>query len=130
MAVIGHGVDIIGVEALAERLRNEGEPTDWLTAAECESLPPEGSRRATYVAGRIAAKEAVAKALGTGFTMGVTWADIEILNNSTGQPTVRLLGRALEIAESKGVTGWLVSISHNESQAIGSAIAVQEYPGD
>ena len=79
-----------------------------------------------HYAGRWAAKEAILKALGTGWAKGISWTDIEVHNEMGGQPRVRLAGGAKDICESKGITQILISISHCESYAIAFATALAE----
>jgi holo-[acyl-carrier protein] synthase len=76
------------------------------------------------VGGRIAAKEAVVKALGCGFNDDVAWQDVEIWNTAAGAPTVQLSGGAATVAAALGVSSVLVSISHTPELATASAIAV------
>lgn len=75
---------------------------------------------APHVAGRFAAKEAVAKALGTGFGESLSFHDIEIVNSETGQPLVTLSKQALEKFKDPTI---LISISHCKSHAVAFAIA-------
>ena len=77
-----------------------------------------------YYAGRFAGKEAVAKALGTGFAGDVTWRGIEILRRESGAPYVRLSDEVLELATSLGITDWFISISYHDGVAMASVIAV------
>jgi len=79
-------------------------------------------RRIEHLAGRFAAKEAVLKVLGTGWTTGINWTDIEIVNAPSGQPRATLTGRCREIADEIGLGEILVSISHIGTHAIASAI--------
>ena len=72
-------------------------------------------------AGRFAAKEAVAKALGCGIGT-VSWHDIEILSGASGEPTLILHGEAQTIADDLQLQNWSVSISHSKSHAIGFAV--------
>lgn len=72
-----------------------------------------------HFAGRFAAKEAVVKALGTGFSNGLTWKDFEILPDANGKPTVFLSPAALALCEGSSL---LVSISHSEQYATAIAI--------
>src|SRR5258708_38745012 len=65
------------------------------------------------LAGRFAAKEAVLKALGTGWTADVDWKQIEITNEPSGQPTITLNGQAAELANAAGAKHFFVSISHS-----------------
>ncbi len=77
--------------------------------------------RDTSLAGRFAAKEAVAKALGTGIGE-VHWQDIEILADENKTPELHLHARAAEIAEELGLTQWSISITHTQTMAAGQAI--------
>ena len=86
-----------------------------------------GRRSATqHYAGRWAAKEAILKAIGTGWSKGIQWTDLEICNEMGGKPFVRLVGAAKEITESRGITSVLISISHCRLFATAFATAVSE----
>ena len=76
--------------------------------------------------GRWCAKEAILKALGTGWRSGIAWRDMEILNDPAGRPIVELSGGTLEVAERQGITEILVTISHCRTHATATAIAVGE----
>jgi holo-[acyl-carrier protein] synthase len=78
-------------------------------------------RMASY-AGRFAAKEAVAKTLGTGIGE-IKWKDIEILKGSQGEPLLILHGNALEKSNELGLSNWSLSISHGKQIAIAFVIA-------
>ena len=73
--------------------------------------------RVTSLAARWAAKEATAKALGTGIG-AVSWQEIEILGQPNGRPTVRLHGAAAELAAQLGLTEFAVSLSHTKDYAV------------
>lgn len=77
------------------------------------------------LAGRFAAKEAVAKALGVGIGP-VAWQEIEILAGEAGQPMLELHGNARRIAEQQGLLTWSISISHSRRQAVALAAAIGE----
>lgn len=119
--IIGVGVDIIEIERIKEafelnslfiqKLFNKNE----IAYFESRKLRPE------YVAGRFAAKEAVAKALGTGFR-DFNMRDIEIDRTSLGKPTVILKGKAKMLAEKNGDYKMHVSISHDKQSAIAYAV--------
>ena len=85
------------------------------------------SRKATtqHYTANWAAKEAVLKALGTGWTGGIEWRDIELRDLSSGQPTVRLAGRARELCEQKRVGEILVSAAHCRTHATAYALAIE-----
>ena len=78
-----------------------------------------------HFAGRWAAKEAVLKAVGTGWRRGISWRDVEILNTRGGKPIVSLHGGVRDVAEELGVGQILVSISHCRSHATAYALAIE-----
>lgn len=84
-----------------------------------------GKRRETeHLAARFAAKEAVMKALGTGWAEGVAWTDIEVTRDHAGRPGVLLHNQTAVLAQQRGISSWLVSLSHTEQYAIASVIGV------
>ena len=119
----GLGIDVVEldrIEAALARFR-ERFLARILTPAERAALPPIPLTRA---AGLFAAKEAAAKALGTGFAQGVTFNTLEILSDAAGRPALTLHGPALARAEALGATSWHVSISHSRDTA--AAVVVLE----
>ncbi len=82
-------------------------------------------RNVSSLAARFAAKEAVMKALGTGFR-GVSWREIEILNDADGAPLVKLYGRALQRSGELGLTRFEISLSHSRKYAIAMVMAHAE----
>ena len=89
-----------------------------------DSMPQ--ANAAQYVAARFAAKEACAKALGTGFAGGVTLQNIEVRSLPSGAPTLVLTGRAKELAETMGATRLHLSLTHGRDVA--AAVVVLEGP--
>jgi len=75
-----------------------------------------------HLSGRFAVKEAVFKALGTGWRSGVRWTEIEVLNNPMGKPMVMATGMVKQLMADLGVTEIHVSISHDTDYAIGQVI--------
>jgi holo-[acyl-carrier protein] synthase len=73
-------------------------------------------------AGRFAAKEAAMKALGTGWSRGVRWVDVEVVRQSGGRPTIALHGEAAKIAQGLNVENVALSITHTASQAFAQVI--------
>ncbi len=125
MRIIGHGIDIIELHRIETHLSSQcGDWTESIFTADeqAQADPPPNS--STFFAGRYAAKEAVAKALGTGFSEDVAWLDVEILRCASGAVQVRLAAGALAVANDLRVAQWFVSISHSEAYAVASAIAV------
>lgn len=125
MAVVGHGIDIVETARIREMVGSHGAHflDRCFTAAEQAYCDRSAKRRFEHLAGRFAAKEAVLKALGTGWRGGIAWTDIEILPATGGQPQLRLSGETLRIAAEHGIERWHVSISHIETHATASAIA-------
>jgi holo-[acyl-carrier protein] synthase len=123
--ILGHGIDVADLNRVRVLLTMMEEDflysTFTATERETDNLPEE---RVSFFAGRLAAKEAIAKALGTGFTANIAMRQIEIKRRLDGSPEVHLYGAAKAVANSLGIRQWLISISHTESVAVASAIAV------
>ena len=120
--VIGVGVDIIEVGRIRDLMERKGARLHGRVFTDIEMDAAEGGHY-EKLAGRFAAKEAVSKALGQGIS-GIGWNEIEILNEPSGKPYVRLLGRAEELVRARGVKAIFVSISHTDTLAIAFAVAV------
>lgn len=84
--------------------------------------------RATSLAARWAAKEAVSKALGCGWD-GIQWTEIEIVRTPQGQPIVALHGAALTLAEQLGLRNWAISLSHTAAYAVAFVVAQSDAEG-
>ena len=125
--ILGHGVDVQDVARIRKLLDFTEDDFLIATFTEAERVIDCGEQeRAEFFAGRLAAKEAVAKALGTGFAGEIAFLQVEILRKEGGQPDVRLYRAALDAADAMGVTRWHISISHTEIVAYASAIAVHD----
>jgi holo-[acyl-carrier protein] synthase len=114
------GVDLIEIARIDEVVTRHGKHylERVFTPAELEYC----GKRAESLAGRFAAKEAVAKALGTGIG-DVSWKEIEILGDEQNAPILTLHGMAESKARELGLTTWSVSISHSQSQSVAIAVA-------
>jgi holo-[acyl-carrier protein] synthase len=125
VSVLGLGVDIVEIDRmklalertprLAERIFSEDER--WY----CEHK----ARPYVHYAMRFAAKEAVLKALGTGFS-GMRFRDIEVVREDNGRPTPHLSGRAAERAAELGVVEMHLSLSFTHTTAVASAVAITQ----
>ena len=83
--------------------------------------------RVESLAARFAAKEAIAKALGTGaWRDGIRWIDLEVVSDARGAPSVQLHGAAARRAQSLGLSNWSVSLSHDDERAIAFVVALGE----
>src|SRR3954468_5965824 len=107
MRIIGHGIDLVETSRIAGMIERHGERFLERVFTLPEVARGEGSKRqAEHLAGRFAAKEAVLKALGTGWAEGIGWRDIEVVSLTSGAPSLRLTGHAAKVAQDKGVTAW------------------------
>ncbi|MFM7035388.1 MAG: holo-ACP synthase [Planctomycetia bacterium] len=129
MNILGIGTDITEVLRIAQMIDRHGELFVGRVYTQAEIDYCRSRRMATqHFAGRWAAKEAVLKALGTGWRKGISWRDIEVLNGAGGRPTTTLSGGARDIAERLGIRCVLVSISHCRAHATAYAAALDETP--
>lgn len=118
------GVDIVEIERIKRSLENGGEAFRNRVFTRAEINYCEGRKAARYqsYAARFAAKEAVAKAFGTGISEGIKWKDIEILNDDRGRPYVVLSSRAQEAYDRLNAEGISLSLSHCEHYAVAYAV--------
>ena len=124
MAIVGHGVDLVETKRIGEMLsRHEDRFLERCFTQGERDYALGKKRELEHLAGRFAAKEAVMKALASGWRHGMAWTDIEVALEPSGRPIVRLSGKAREIADELGADTWWLSISHVETHAIASAIA-------
>lgn len=119
MKLIGVGTDVIQVERIKDAMQDENFLSRILSPKEKEFLELRGANAET-IAGRFAAKEAISKALGTGFRGEVTASNIEIINNELGKPVVTLYSE-----EYKDVL-FQLSIAHIDEIAMACAVAYKE----
>jgi len=125
MNVVAHGVDMVDCKRLGEAIRRHGDRFLHRIYTPAELSYCMGRKREMeHLAGRFAAKEAVLKVLGTGLVGGMKWTEIEVRNEPSGQPRVTLTGEVLDVARGQGIGEVLISISHIDTHAIASAIAV------
>jgi len=119
---IAVGIDIIEVGRVRRVFEHHGERFLRRVFTEAEVWQCRG--KATRLAGRFAAKEAISKALGTGIH-GVAWREMEVVQLRSGRPTVRLHGNAKRRAEMLGLSAFDVSIADLKDFSIAVAVAVQ-----
>ena len=114
------GVDMMDIERIARSSERYGDRFYSRFFTENERKQCEGQPH--RLAARFAAKEAVAKALGTGIG-DVRWVEIEVDCDSKGRPILRLHGGAARLAADLGLTTWEISLSHTHEQAIAFVVA-------
>jgi holo-[acyl-carrier protein] synthase len=119
----GLGVDIVEIERMAAALKRHPRMKERLFSESERSYCDSRNRPEVHYALRFAAKEAILKALGTGFS-GMSFRDVEVARDSTGRPQPTLHGRAAEVAEERGVTEMHLSLSYTHTTAVASAVAM------
>ncbi|HEY9687654.1 MAG TPA: holo-ACP synthase [Coleofasciculaceae cyanobacterium] len=127
------GTDLVFLPRLERTFRRHGDAffRKLLTPEEL-AYCREGGRLPHFfqrAGGRIAAKEAVSKALGTGLNglgwgQGVDWAEIEVISQSKRPPEIRLNGRALEFSSGLGVQQWRISLTHDGDYAMATVLGI------
>ncbi|HVS89621.1 MAG TPA: holo-ACP synthase [Candidatus Acidoferrum sp.] len=121
--IVGMGIDVAEVERIKGAIERHGEvflrriytPKE---IAYCEKFKNKFER----YAGRFAVKEAAMKALGTGWSRGVRWVEIEVVREKGERPTLALEGEARKIADQLGVKHIAMSITHTAAQAFAQVI--------
>jgi len=123
--ITGLGVDIVEIDRMKAALERRPRLKERLfSAAEREYCDKRG-RPEVHYALRFAAKEAVLKALGTGFA-GMKFTDVEVSRETSGRPVPKLSGRAAERAAELGIVEMHLSLSFTHSTAVASAVAITE----
>jgi holo-[acyl-carrier protein] synthase len=121
--VVGIGVDIIEVARMREALNRHPERfPDRVFTADERRYCAAGAHPEERYAVRYAAKEAVMKALGTGWARGVGFRDIEVTRGPDGAPDIRLGGKAAQRAGEMGVERIHLSLSHGREQAVAMVV--------
>jgi|ERR1700761_959540 len=122
--LIGTGLDLIEVHRIANSIERYGDRFLYriYTANEIAYCRRKNRTSAESFAARFAAKEAGAKALGTGISRGVTWSEFQVEREPGGRPTLRLQGRALELARKLGVKAISLSLTHTAELAMASVV--------
>jgi len=123
MPEIVTGIDLIEIERFQSAIERHGDRLlnkifTPLELSDVGDKPPS-------LAARFAAKEAVAKSLGTGIGP-IGWQEIEIIRTDTGQPILHLAGAAAQLASQRGLSNWSISLSHSQTHAVAIAIAIGE----
>lgn len=125
MRVFGIGIDVVEVARIAAAIQRHGEPflARLFTPAEREYCEARHIPALPYAA-RFAAKEAVAKALGTGIGEHAGWLDLEIVHGPANAPKLVLRGAAKAFALAHGITDIQISLTHAHHYAAANAIAI------
>jgi len=121
--VIGIGTDILEIKRIDEVLSRLGDRFVRRILTEQEQAEYRDSGQpARLLAKRFAAKEAIAKALGTGIGRGVSWQDMQVEHNDSGAPLVRLSGGALEVVQRRGGSRVELSLADEQDYVVAFAV--------
>lgn len=121
--IIGSGIDLTEIARIQQSIDRYGKRfLDRIYTAAEQAYCLRKRNAAESFAARFAAKEAGAKALGTGISYGVGWLEIEVVREPSGRPTIRFLGRAAEFATRLGVAHAALSLTHTASLAMASVV--------
>lgn len=121
--IIGIGIDVMEVARMQRTIERYGEQfLNHVFSSQEQEDAPKGAGKPSYYAGRWAAKEAVAKALGTGIGKHCGWTDVRVRRGSLGKPQIELVGAAAETSGRLGASCIHISISHERHLACASAV--------
>ncbi len=123
---VGLGVDIVEIERMRAILARSPHFKEYVYSPDERAYCDRTSSPETHYALRFAAKEAVLKALGTGFSEGIGARDVEVRRNAKGRPVVVLHAAALDAAVKRGVREIPLSLSYTHSEAVACAMAITE----
>lgn len=125
MEIVGIGTDIVECLRIGRLIEQHGEIflSKVFTTREIRYCQ-DRKRAIEHFAGRWAAKEAILKCLGTGWQKGISWTDVEVRNDFSGQPRVLLCGGAKDITQRLKIKDILISISHCRAYATAYALAI------
>ena len=121
--IVGSGIDLVEIGRIQQSMdRHASRFLNRVYTAAEQAYCLSKRNSAESLAARFAAKEAGAKALGTGISFGVSWLEIEVVREASGRPTLRFHGRAAQIAAALGATHAALSITHTASLAMASVV--------
>ncbi len=121
--IVGSGIDLVEIERIEHSVNRYGSRfLDRVYTIAEQAYCLRKRKAAESFAARFAAKEAGAKALGTGISYGVSWLEIEVVRERSGRPTIVFYGRAAQIAAHLGVVHAALSITHTAALAMASVV--------
>ena len=125
--IIGSGIDLAEIGRIQQSIDRYGRRfLDRIYTAAEQAYCMRKRKSAESFAGRFAAKEAGAKALGTGISHGVNWLEIEVVREPGGRPALEFHGRAAQIAARLGVAHAALSITHTADLAMANVVLEDE----
>ncbi len=122
--IVGIGVDLVKISRIDKAGKSHPGFLERVFTEQERVYCSKQKFPAQHYAGRFAAKEAVLKAIGTGWSAGIKWTDMEVLHGEGGGPIVNISGRVKDLMDLKGVKQILLSYSHDEGYAVAQVILV------
>jgi holo-[acyl-carrier protein] synthase len=122
--IVGIGVDLVKIDRIDKAGKNHAGFLERVFTEREREYCSRQKFPAQHYAGRFAAKEAVLKAIGTGWSAGVKWTDMEVLHGEGGGPIVNISGRVKDLMDLKGVKQIFLSYSHDEGYAVAQVVLV------
>lgn len=126
MAFAGIGVDMLEIARMERAMRRHPRIVARTFTDDERAYCDRTARPAQHYAARFAAREAVLKALGTGFSQGIGLKDVSVAVDEAGRPHAVLVGRAAEVARERGVQEVALSLSYTHEVALANAVAVTQ----
>ncbi|MDB6078855.1 MAG: acpS [Akkermansiaceae bacterium] len=127
MRIFGIGIDVVEVERIGSSMAEFGDRFAARVFTDSERAYCDSQRRPEiHYAARFAAKEAIAKAFGTGIGKELGWLDMEIIRKESGEPSLVLSGAGKAFAELSGISEVKISLSHARHYAAANAVAMAE----
>ena len=123
LLIIGCGIDLVKIERIEKIIKRWGNNFNSriFTPLERDYCEKKKDNKYQSYAGKFAAKEALLKALGLGLR-GANWKEVEIKNDELGQPIIDTFGKLKNIASTRGVNKYFITISHTKEYAISQVI--------
>ena len=121
--IVGTGIDVVEIERIQQAIDRYGQRfLNRVFSPDEQAYCLRKRNAAESLAARFAAKEAAAKALGTGISRGVSWLEIEVVRELSGRPTLRFHGRAAKVARRLDAVRTSLSLTHTGRLAVASAV--------
>lgn len=120
--ILGLGTDIVAVHRIDRVIKDNPRFIEKVFSLNERQYSSQKASPAQSYAARFAAKEAFMKALGTGWDEGISWAEIEVINDAKGKPSLKLSGATQALAQSRGTERIHLSLSHEKDYAIATVI--------
>lgn len=121
--ILGSGIDLVEIVRIQQSVERFGQRfLDRVFTSGEQAYCMRKRNAAESLAARFAAKEAAAKALGTGISRGVHWLEIEVIREPGGRPGIRFHGRAAEVASRLGVAHTALSLTHTATLSMASVV--------